>query len=325
MWWRLSHAHWSQGHCSDERRNDAAMKSFAVIVPIGPDAAELRRFHELIDSLWSYEPGARLCVAIDSSTGARNVAPRDKRTCRFITLRAPFGGQGEPLLGRLSASLLAGFDLIRRAGPFDFVLRADTDALIAGKFRNRVSRFLALHPQTGMLGTLGLTCFRESPHYGCQKTDVSEVVKALTAMPRHAPAFARIESWLRTACRNGYVGKEYCQGGVYALPFRTLGRLFSLGCFDHPEDWLLMAVPEDVMMGMFTRTAGLECTDFSLPGEPFGSNYRGLAWDPREMLRRRHALIHSVKGHPTYSERVLRRFFTTRRVRLRSGRADFSK
>jgi len=301
------------------------MKSFAVIVPIGPDAAELRRFHELIDSLSSYEPGARLCVAIDSSPVVRNVAPRDKRICRFITLRAPFRGQGEPRLGRLSASLLAGYDLIHRAGPYDFVLRADTDALITGKFRNSVSRFLALHPHTGMLGTLGLTCFRESPYYGCQDKDVSDVVKALAAMPRDTPAFTRIESWLRTACRNGYVGKEYCQGGVYALPFRTLQRLFDLGCFDHPEDWLTMAVPEDVMMGMFTRTAGFECTDFSMPGEPFGSSYGGHAWDPREMLRRRHALIHSVKGHPMYSERVLRRFFTTRRVTLTSGKARFAE
>ena len=299
------------------------MKSFAVIVPIGPDAVERRRFHDLIDSLWSYEPGARLCVAIDSSPQARNVArnvvlinvaPRGLGTCRFITLRAPFCGQGEPLMGRLSASLLVGFDLIRRAGPFDFVLRADTDALITGRFRGAVSRFLALHPRTGMLGTLGLTCFRESPHYGRDKTAASEVVTALAAMPRHAPAFARIESHLRTACGNGYVGREYCQGGIYVLPFRTLARMFSVGCFDHPEDWLHMAVPEDVMMGMFTRTAGLECTDFSLPGEPFGSNYRGLAYNPREMLRRRHALIHSVKGHPQYSERALRRFFTARRI-----------
>jgi hypothetical protein len=300
------------------------MKSFAVIVPIGPDAIELRRFHELIDSLWSYEPGARLCVAIDSSPHARNVGrnvvTRRKPTCRFITLSAPFRGHGEPLMGRLSASLLVGFDLIRRAGPFDFVLRADTDALITGRFREAVSRFLALHPQTGMLGTLGLTCFRESPHYGRDKTAVSEVVAALAAMPRHSPAFARIEAHLRTACLNGYVGKEYCQGGIYALPFRTLPRMFSAGCFDHPEDWLPIAVPEDVMMGMFTRTAGLQSTDFSLPGEPFGSNHGGLAYDPREMLRRRHALIHSVKGHPQYSERALRRFFTARRMSAENKR-----
>jgi hypothetical protein len=289
------------------------MKSFAVIVPVGPGAAELRRFHDLMDSLWSYEPGARLCVAIDSSTYARNVAPRGKTACRFVTLHAPFRQQGQARWGRLSASLLLGFDLIHRAGPFDFVLRADTDALITGKFRHAVSRFLARNPHTGMLGTLGHTCRRESPYYGCEAAATSEVVTELANIPRHAPAFARVESHLQAARRNGYAGKEYCQGGIYALPFRTLQRMSSLRCFSHPEDWLLLAVAEDVMMGMFTRTVGLQCTDFSLPGEPFGSNYRGLAYAPRLMLRRKHTLIHSVKTDSEYSERALRRFFKAQR------------
>ncbi len=298
------------------------MKSFAVIVPVGPGAAELGRFRDFLDSLWRYEPGASLCVAIDSSQSARNLAPRDKRTCRFITLCSPFRGQGEPLKGRLSASLLMGFKTIHRAGPFDFVLRADTDALITGRFRETVSRFLHRHPRTGMLGTLGFTCRRDSPYYGCEKSSVSDVVTELAKVPREVPAFARVEAHLRTACRNGYVGKEYCQGGIYVLPFRTLERMSDRGCFDHPEDWLPLAVPEDVMTGMFTRTGGLECTDFSLPGQPFGSNYLGLAYQPREMLRRRHALIHSVKSDPSYSEHELRRFFRSQRARSRSaGRA----
>ena len=293
------------------------MRNFAVIVPIGPDDAELLRFHDFLESQWSYERGASLCVAIDSSPQVREVKPRNNHIPDFVTLHDPFRGQGEPLMGRLSASLLLGFDLIRRAGPFDFVLRADTDALVVGEFRSTVSRFLAEHPQTGMLGTLGFTVCREHPHYGCEKTAVSDVVHALETMPHDSPSFARIEAQLNAAYRNGYVGKEYCQGGIYALPFRTLERMHQFGCFEHPEDWLPLAVPEDVMMGMFTRTVGLESTYFSMPGEPFGSNWRGLAYSPEEMLRRGHALIHSVKSDPQYSERELRQFFKDQREKLR--------
>jgi hypothetical protein len=296
---------------------------FAVVVPVGPGTEELRRFRDLLDSLWAWETGARLCVAIDASPYARNVVPGGRSGCRFVTLHAPFRGQGLPLGGRLSASLLVAFEIVRRQGPFDFILRADTDALIVGRFRDAVSRFLAGHPRTGMLGTLGFTCRRESPWYGCEKAAVSDVALALSRMPRNTPAFARIapgwariEAHYRAACRNGYAGKEYCQGGIYALPFRTLEQMAYQGCLDHPADWLPFAVPEDVMMGVLTRAVGLECTDFSLPGQPFGSNALGLAYSPRQLLRRRYALIHSVKSDRQYSERMVRGFFRARRQAL---------
>jgi hypothetical protein len=289
------------------------VKPFAVVVPIGPGAMELRRLRDLLDSLWHYEPGARLCVAIDSSPYPRSLKFPRRRSCRLITLRSPFHGRGEPLMGRLSASLLLAYELIRRSGPFDFVLRADTDALITGRFRQRVSRFLQAHPQTGMLGTLGFTCRRDSPHYGCEKTSVSDVVAELAKVPADEPLVHRVASHLRAAQAYGYVGKEYCQGGVYVLPFRTLEQMSVRGCLDYPEDWLPLAVPEDVMIGMLTRAAGLESTDLSRRGQPFGSNYRGLAYPPREMLSRKHALIHSVKTDPVYTELALRRFFKSTR------------
>jgi hypothetical protein len=293
------------------------MNGFAVVVPVGPGQVERLRFLDLIDSLQGYEPEARLCVVIDSSPFIRRITPLNTHGCRFIILRAPYQGQGKPLQGRLSAGMLLALDCIRRQGPFHFVLRADTDALIAGKFTGSVKKFLLQHPKTGMLGTLGHTCRRDSPYYGCEKSSISDVAAALPAMPSHLPAYSRLDNFHAVACRNGYVGKEYCQGGIYVLAFRTLERLFGLGCFNHPEDWLTTAVPEDVMMGMLTRTAGLECSDFSSRGEPFASNYRGLAYSPGETLRRKHVLIHSVKSDPRYSETVLRRFF---RIQRSSGR-----
>lgn len=286
---------------------------FAVIVTIGPGKAELRRFHDSMDSLWTYEPGARLVVAIDDSANARELA--NGLVCgdsRLVTLKAPFGEQGEPLLGRLSAGVLLALRTIHQAGSFEFVVRLDSDALIIGPFRDAVRSFIALNPEAGMVGTLGCTCCREAPYYGCERTAISDVFVELDTKPA-SPEFARIREHARLAVENGYAGKEYCQGGAYVLQFETLDRMSAAGCLDSPQDWLTMAVPEDVMMGMYVRTVGLRSLDFSLPGQPFGNHFRGLAYSPRELARRGHSLIHSTKGDLEYSEWHIRRYFRARR------------
>ena len=263
--------------CGESGGARAVMKSFAVIVPIGPGATELRRFHDFLDSLWSYEQGARLCVAIDDSPYPRNVIPRQAH----LPVRDPersFSPQGRASDGAAFGKSAPGVRVYSASRSIRFRSARDTDALVAGKFREAVSGFLSEHPKTGMLGTLGFTCRRSHPHYGCEKESVSDVVVALDKMSREDPAFLRIARYLHAARTNGYAGKEYCQGGVYALPCRTLQRMSSLGCFEHPGDWLPLAVPEDVMMGMLVRAAGLQSSDFSRRGEPFGNNWGGLAY-----------------------------------------------
>jgi len=290
-------------------------RGFAVIVTIGPGKAELRRFRDLMDSLWTYEPNARLVVAIDDSPDDRGLAKSFVfNDSRLVTLNTPFGEEGEPLFGRLSAGILLALRTIHDAGRFEFVVRLDSDALIIGPFRDAVRNFIALHPEVGTVGTLGCTCRREAPYYGCEKTAISDVFVELDAKPA-SPEFARIREHARLAVENGYAGKEYCQGGAYVLPFETLDRMSSAGCLGSPRDWLPMAVPEDVMMGMYARTAGLRSLDFSLPGEPFGNHFRGLAYSPRELVRRGHSLIHSTKGDVEHSEWHIRRYFRARRRR----------
>jgi hypothetical protein len=214
--------------------------------------------------------------------------------------------------------MLLGYRVIHSSGPFEFVLRLDTDALIIGAFRHVVRRFLARHPETGMLGTLGHTCRRESSHYGCEKTAVSDVFTALENSP---PTAAQIRRHASLAVEHGYVGKEYCQGGAYVLPFRTLDKMRMAGGLDSPEDWVSLAVPEDVMVGMYARTVGLRSMDFSLPGQLFGNHYSGLAYSPRELVRRGHSIIHSVKCDRIFSEESIRRYFRRRR-RLLPARSN---
>jgi hypothetical protein len=206
--------------------------------------------------------------------------------------------------------VLLGYRLIVSAGPFEFVLRLDTDALMIGPFRRAVHGLIARHSDTGMLGTLGHTCRRESPHYGCEKTAISEVFTAL----ENSPSSARIRHHARLAVEHGYAGKEYCQGGAYVLPFRTLDRMRAAGCLDWREDWLSLAVPEDVMIGMYARTVGQRSTDCSLAGELFGNHFSGLAYSPQELVRRGHSIIHSVKRDANFSEEFIRLYFRKRRA-----------
>jgi hypothetical protein len=72
-------------------------------------------------------------------------------------------------------------------------------------------------------------------------------------------------------------------------------------------------VPEDVMMGMYTRAVGLRSMDFSMAGQPFANHYRGLPYAPRELVQRGHAIIHSVKRDAEFAEGEIRRFFRARR------------
>jgi hypothetical protein len=288
---------------------------FALIVPIGPGDVELRRFHDLLDSVLTYEPGAALCLAIDSERKARDVAPRTRliRACVFVTLREPYQDRGEPLLGRLSASILLALRTIKQIGSFEFILRMDTDALAIGRFREAVRTLLALHPDAGMLGTLGCTCRREAWYFGCEKTATSDVSLALESAPASGANTARVWNHFRLAVENGYRGKEYCQGGVNVLSLAMLYRMSAIGCLDRPEDWLPLAVPEDVMLGMYARSVGLRSVDASLPGQPFGNHFGGLAYPPAKLVERGYALIHSVKSDLEYSETAIRGYFGARR------------
>jgi hypothetical protein len=286
--------------------------AFAVIVPVGPSKVELRRFSDLLESLWTYEPSASLCVVIDSSPEPRDLPLSPQwRGCRFITLNAPYRGQGKALFGRLSAGILLALRTILKEVPLEFVLRMDTDALVIGRFRDAVRGFIEQHPEAGIVGTLGCTCRREAPYFGYEKTSVSHVFVALDGHP--ADAAPRIREHARSAVEKGYAGIEYCQGGAYVLPYETLHRMLSAGCLDSPEDWLPLDVPEDVMMGMYARAVGLRSLDFSLPGEPFGNHHRGLAFSPRELVRRGYSLIHSTKRDAHYSEASIRAYFRGRR------------
>src|SRR5262249_54781885 len=93
------------------------------------------------------------------------------------------------------------------------------------------------------------------------------------------------------------------------------------GYLSAPEIWVDAPVPEDVMMGMYTRAVGLRSMDFSMAGQPFANHYRGLPYAPRELVRRSHAIIHSVKRDAEFPAEEIRRSCRQRRSVGRASRS----
>lgn len=309
--------------------------SYAVIVPVGPTQLEIERVSDLLESVWTYEPQANLCVLIDDSPQDRQLGGRVPRPPNgdIISLVNPRRGLGNPVLGGHCTSILSCLRAIYDHGPVEMVIRLDSDALIIGSFSESIREFVHRHPDAGMIGTLGKTCRREEPDYGWEADAPSPLVvweQGITdEMINHArengssiiisdldpiepealDGFISIRDHIRLAMKGGYSWLEYCQGGAYVLNFEIVIRMAQRSYLDNPIDWVCIPVAEDVVLGMYARAVGMKIMDFSDRGQPFGVQHQGLAYKPDELLDRGHAIIHSVKNDRKYSEVEIRDFF----------------
>jgi hypothetical protein len=85
------------------------------------------------------------------------------------------------------------------------------------------------------------------------------------------------------------------------------------GIFDHPLIWLDSRCSEDVVTAICAYACGFQLLDLNGEGEPFGVSYQGLPASPELLAERGHAVIHSLKRDPAWSEEDIRAFFRSRR------------
>jgi hypothetical protein len=201
--------------------------------------------------------------------------------------------------------------------------------MIIAPFVQRVCDRLGSRPGTGVLGTIGRTCRREAPDYGFERHRRSSVI-ALAASMASLPIGSIVKGCgpftesMRDGCvsvrgdvdeavANGYDWFEYAQGGAYVITRELLDRLERRGVLDRAHAWIPMPVGEDVMMGMYARSAGLSVEDYSAPGEPFANHWRGLAYPATVLVQRGCSLVHSVRNDPEASQEHIRDYFRARR------------
>jgi hypothetical protein len=325
---------------------------YAMLLPIGPDEVELERTRDLMESISAYAPNVKVCVVVDCAVEPRDWRARlsSQRNCEVVSLPTPYRGVGKPLLGRQCAEILSALKVVYEYRPFDFILKIDTDALVIAPFFERLTTILQKDPGIGIAGAVGRTCKREAPDYGFEARVLPRWIRLLQSIPegvfekalhgltqikirnagvidsRTLHLLDAIRTDVEAALQHGYSSLEYCQGGAYVLSPEFLERMVQYDFLRDPSRWLYIPVAEDVLVGMYARAVGLKVVDCSSRGEPFGVQFRGLAYPPSELVERGYSFIHSVKNDPSITESNIRGYFRALRVsHIKTGLAGCGK
>jgi hypothetical protein len=320
---------------------------FAVVIPVGPNVLDLARAAAVLHSVLRWEPNLPWCVIVDDAPSPRGLSDFASipSTCRGATVISPRRGRGGSWRGGLTAGLLTALAWVHRETDADFVLKLDTDALAIAPFAQAIHALLAQRRDAGVIGSLGVSCHPEvrrgqnllsEPKFLIWRrvlppASLVEASRVTTIdVDGWGPftvdqlrAFDRIRPRLEAAIRHGYATNEYCQGGAYVLSREFVVRMAAAGYLTEPEAWVPLHFGEDVTMAMHARAVGLQVCDCSKPGQPFGIQYRGLAYPPEELVARGYSLIHSLKNDPHHSEEAIRAFFRTRHPRCGELKAPF--
>jgi hypothetical protein len=302
---------------------------FGVVMPVGPGEKEIARLRDTIESLETYEPGRFHLVLVDDSAAARDLK-RDlglSLSGRLTVIPNPRHGRGQGWEAGCTTAVLAGFAQLTGV-PLAFVLKLDTDALVARPFADRIVAEFAQHPSVGMLGT---RFFADGGELNREWVRKVGVVLEKLARPfalwrktsvRNFPAlqvalwgdYKMIRDTIRTAFINGYRVGDHCQGGAYAVSAACLQAFAQHGCLGKPCLWLRTPIPEDHTISLCVKAVGLSLRDFSGDGELFSSHWQGLMDTPENLLKRGYAFIHSVKDHGGRTEEQNRAGFRAART-----------
>jgi hypothetical protein len=319
------------------------MAEFAIFIPVGPTEDEVQRTADLLDSLFTYEPQVSAVIFVDDVLEPRDLATKFKSpsSCKVVSILNPRRGLGQGHLGGGCVASLAAYGYINAHLKVDFTLKCDTDALIIGPFSIQLLDALKSNPGAGIVGSFGQSCNPDSRYYryfadaNRQLSHALEVVPDFESLSEHDKlsgrvcitdkmtltleqiiAFGVIRKHIERALSQGYELGEYVQGGSYALSGELIRRLGLAGYLDQPLLWRDIPSGEDVMMGIYTRSVGMSFLSMTGVGEPFAIQYRGLPYPPEVLVKRGHAMTHSVKNDPACSEEKIRAYFKEQRLRV---------
>lgn len=269
--------------------------SFVTAIPVGPAPQDRARALDLLDALRTHEPEARDVLVVDDVP--RGGALRDW-PAGIDVIANPRAGRGIPTLGGTTCATLAALRWAHTERPGAWVLRLDSDALVLGPVKAPVEA--ALRPGDGVLGSCHRTptgAVRDVAAIRAEVERHARPVWAFATPPRRPfyvrPADPLVRGVITAALRAGYDPGEHCIAAGCAISAPLVRALGERGWLDHPRRWLQARLGDDMVLGAMTRATGLALRDLHAV---FGVQHVGLPGTPEELLRRRYAVVHPVKG-----------------------------
>lgn len=299
--------------------------SFAALIPLGPGWAELQRLGDLLEALLHFEPACKIVLIVNDGNDSNAVCQAVAQfRCQIELIPNPRNGRGNWWGGGSSAGTLGGLKWIVENEEVSFVVKLDSDSLVVGPFRESVKAFFNQNPNAAVAGSHGRNP-EGTPRDGLpfapaiQKLRRRFTVWRKCALPGRNIQFTwfgrskKIRDLIEAAIANGYEFGENCQGGAYALSKAGLLRFAEAGLLEDPLLFLNTPITEDVALGLFARSLGMDLCDFNHLGEPFAVRHFGLSASPEELLAQGYSVVHSIKDRGDYTEEGLRAFFKAKR------------
>ncbi len=300
--------------------------SYCVIIPVGPSDADVARVHDLLDSLWTYEPETPLVLLIDD--GGRDRGLGDvfvvPATCQLVTILNTRNGRGVGETSGLAAGMLLALSWVHRNAPDAWVLKLDTDALVIGPFCLKIAGAFGADPSIGMVGLYDRHC-DGTPR---DQSDFRRMLRKLLApvaiwrKPQTRTGYLTLHLWgrgdtirrqIREAISAGYRSADFILGGAYGLGSHAICRMAERGYFADPFLWLHTYVSEDVVLSMYTCAVGLRLHGMTGDNEPFAVQHYGIPDTPERLVARGYSIVHSVKSDARFPESEIRRVFADQR------------
>jgi hypothetical protein len=289
----------------------------AVVMPVGPDPAELARARDTLASIVAWEPAVRWLVLIDDSPTVRGLNRLiDFRGVHVEVLRSPAGASGD-FWDRVTATVLAGIAWVAGNTAADMVTKIDTDSLVIAPFAAKLMSAFEAAPGVGLFGSYDVGCNGRKRSFHTWAKPVRIAASRVQLKGRHSRLAvgraAKARTIIRDARRSGYVWGEHALACAFAIDRSTYMSWASDDVLADPTVFMGTGLGVDPVVGILVRRSGKRLASLVGKGDPFGVAWRGLPMTPAELLARGHSIIHSVKNDRDWSEESIRAFFGARR------------